>query len=123
MSDHHSVQGWSSFYPKFNTLEFISLYLELPVIVVMTLIWFAVRRARPVPVRSLTSQDAEAPSLDLAGSQKNSSTFGDFPNLTAVDLYDDEYIDAETDIEFDAQYKSRRSGKWRLLWKFYDSFV
>ncbi|EJC99889.1 uncharacterized protein FOMMEDRAFT_142721 [Fomitiporia mediterranea MF3/22] len=36
-------QGWTSFYPVFSPVDFVSLYLELPVMALMTLIWFIVR--------------------------------------------------------------------------------
>lgn len=54
--------------------------------------------------------------------ESNSTSFWDLPNLSTIDLYSDEYND-EGDIEDDVLYKTRRTGRWGALWKFYDFIV
>ncbi|KAL1987468.1 hypothetical protein VTN96DRAFT_3850 [Rasamsonia emersonii] len=40
------VQGWSSFSPSFQAVDFVSYYIELPVMLVMFLAWKLVKRTR-----------------------------------------------------------------------------
>lgn len=40
------VQGWSSFTPKFNALNFVSLYIQLPVMLVMFVTWKVLKRTK-----------------------------------------------------------------------------
>lgn len=42
------VQGWSSFSPKFSTVDFFSYYVELPIMAVMWLGWMLLKRTRIV---------------------------------------------------------------------------
>jgi len=42
------VQGWSSFSPKFAAVDFVSYYIELPIMLVMYLGWKAWKRTRVV---------------------------------------------------------------------------
>lgn len=42
------VQGWSSFSPKFSAVDFVSYYVELPIMAVMYLGWKVVKRTRIV---------------------------------------------------------------------------
>ncbi|KAF1850139.1 uncharacterized protein K460DRAFT_272880 [Cucurbitaria berberidis CBS 394.84] len=40
------VQGWTSFRPKFSPIDFVSLYLELPVFVAMIFGWKLIKRTK-----------------------------------------------------------------------------
>ena len=42
------VQGWSSFSPSFSAVTFVSLYVELPIMLVMCLGWKALKRTKVV---------------------------------------------------------------------------
>lgn len=42
------VQGWSSFSPKFSAVDFVSYYVELPIMAVMYLGWKILKRTRIV---------------------------------------------------------------------------
>jgi AAT family amino acid transporter len=42
------VQGWSSFSPSFSAVDFVSYYIELPVLAVMYLAWKLVKRTKIV---------------------------------------------------------------------------
>ncbi len=50
------VQGWSCFSPKFNAVDFVSLYIELPVMLVMFVGWKLYKRTKFV---SLDEMDLE----------------------------------------------------------------
>jgi AAT family amino acid transporter len=38
------VQGWSSFSPSFQVVDFISFYIELPIMLIMFLAWKLIKR-------------------------------------------------------------------------------
>ena len=42
------VQGWSCFSPSFNAVNFVSLYVELPIMLVMYLGWKVLKRTKVV---------------------------------------------------------------------------
>ncbi len=42
------VQGWSCFSPSFDAVSFVSFYVELPIMLVMYVIWKLVKRTRLV---------------------------------------------------------------------------
>ena len=42
------VQGWSSFSPSFSAVNFVSLYVELPIMLVMYLGWKVLKRTKVV---------------------------------------------------------------------------
>ncbi len=50
------VQGWSSFSPKFSAVDFVSYYIELPVMLIMYVTWKLVKRTKTV---SLDEMDLE----------------------------------------------------------------
>ncbi|KAG6857760.1 hypothetical protein H0H87_004176 [Tephrocybe sp. NHM501043] len=41
------VQGWSSVIPKFSGVDFVSYYIEIPVMIIMFFAWLVVTGARP----------------------------------------------------------------------------
>jgi len=40
------VQGWSCFSPRFSGVDFVSFYIELPVMLLMFVVWKVVKRTR-----------------------------------------------------------------------------
>lgn len=40
------VQGWSSFSPKFGAVDFVSFYIEIPLMAIMWLGWKCVKKTR-----------------------------------------------------------------------------
>lgn len=42
------VQGWSSFSPRFSAVDFVSYYIELPILAVMYLVWKVLKRTKIV---------------------------------------------------------------------------
>ncbi|EEH47356.1 uncharacterized protein PADG_03454 [Paracoccidioides brasiliensis Pb18] len=47
------VQGWSSFRPRFNGVDFISFYIQLPVMIVMFVTWKLVKRTKFVSLEEV----------------------------------------------------------------------
>ncbi|EEQ90967.1 AAT family amino acid transporter [Blastomyces dermatitidis ER-3] len=44
------VQGWSSFSPRFKAVDFVSLYIQIPVMIVMIAAWKLIKRTKFVPL-------------------------------------------------------------------------
>ncbi|PGH18416.1 hypothetical protein AJ79_00485 [Helicocarpus griseus UAMH5409] len=47
------VQGWSSFSPKFSPVDFVSLYIQIPVMIVMIAVWKLVKRTKFVKLEEM----------------------------------------------------------------------
>lgn len=47
------VQGWSSFSPIFAAVDFVSYYIEIPVMIVMYLFWKILKRTRFVKLEEM----------------------------------------------------------------------
>lgn len=47
------VQGWSSFSPSFSAVSFVSLYVELPIMLVMYLGWKMLKRTKVVKLHEM----------------------------------------------------------------------
>lgn len=90
------VQGWSSVIPKFSAIDFISFYIQIPVMLVMFTIWTAVK---------------------LRGFR------GVFVDASTVDLHRDEYVEDEVDKTEDEQRTRRMQGTKKILWRLYYWFV
>jgi len=103
------VQGWSSIFPKFSAIDFVSLYLEIPIMIVMWFGWIAVHR--------LTKRETN-PDSTSSGAGVNGVL--DIVDLQTIDLKGDEYQDAVDDGEEEALRQKRTSqGTLRLLWRIY----
>lgn len=106
------VQGWSSIIPKFTVLDFISLYIELPVMVVMTIAWLVVRK---LARRSESGPDLAHETSERAWSQR----YTDLVDVNTVDLRRDEYVSVEEDTLDDLKQDGRLKGRWRWAWGIY----
>ncbi|KAF9528497.1 amino acid permease-domain-containing protein [Crepidotus variabilis] len=120
------LQGWSSIIPTFSAADFVSFYVEIPIMLVMYVAWRLVRR--PITARKPLVTDAEGVDASqtpiglttpLAGSTKVRWTthLFDLVDYKAVNLYADEYQE-EADDEAD-KTEARLNGKKRWLWKVY----
>jgi AAT family amino acid transporter len=47
------VQGWSCFSPTFQVVDFVSFYIELPIMLVMFVVWKLIKRTRFVPLHEM----------------------------------------------------------------------
>jgi AAT family amino acid transporter len=47
------VQGWSCFSPSFAAVDFVSYYIEIPVMIVMYLFWKIIKRTRFVKLEEM----------------------------------------------------------------------
>ncbi|KAF9485823.1 hypothetical protein BDN70DRAFT_870714 [Pholiota conissans] len=112
------IQGWSSVIPKFSPVEFVSFYVEIPIIIIMFMAWMVFRR--PAPQLPTTPQsDARTPLLFSQGHRDaHKSKFHDLVDVNTVDLHVDEYEEEEEDIR-DDEVTKRLNSKGRLFWSLY----
>ncbi len=101
MPTPYKVQGWSSIFPTFSIVDFISLYIEIPVMVVMYLVWLTLRHRNSTK----TAAETTAPARALPWS--------DIVDMKTVDLSTDEYVEHPVeDVEAKRQTILRRLYYW-----------
>lgn len=96
--------------PKFSAVDFVSFYIEIPVMIVMFTSWLMIKRSTR-PAGRLLAGDGESRSrvwrhLDLV-------------DIDVVDLTQDEYTEEAEDKEEEEERKSRISGPGGLWWRLY----
>ncbi|KAL0579771.1 Basic amino-acid permease [Marasmius crinis-equi] len=123
------IQGWSSIFPEFDTVDFLSLYIEIPLMVVMTIAWLIFWRLKSRGTRTnslIPPSDSATPTLMTPLLARKSDDrvwlrWTDIVDAETVDLYKDEYEEhLEVDKE-DNEARKRRlaSGNLRFFWRLY----
>ncbi|KAF5385971.1 hypothetical protein D9615_002336 [Tricholomella constricta] len=105
------VQGWSSVIPKFSAVDFVSFYIEIPVMIVMFIIWMIVTGLRSAPSNSGNGPTDYLPARRV--------WYSDLVDTTTVDLFQDEYVEEEADKRDDEQRTNRIKGKKGIIWRVY----
>ncbi|KAJ6558481.1 amino acid permease-domain-containing protein [Mycena vulgaris] len=110
------VQGWSSVLPVFSPVDFLSFYIEVPVMVVMYLTWALLKRPA-MPRSSGTAPSPSSPLLPRPPSQNSSGKwwFADLVDFQTVDLNSDQYEDEDAD-KHDEDQRRNRTGIWQRLY-------
>ncbi|KIY43310.1 hypothetical protein FISHEDRAFT_68148 [Fistulina hepatica ATCC 64428] len=125
---HFCFQGWSSVYPRFVAVDFVSMYLEIPVMLVMWFLWvlrgvyFHEDVQSPDEESSGDADESEAGKVTTIGGRvrslrgRISRSWGiGTVNTKTVDLRRDEHEEQLEDKQDDLR-AARRTG---LLWKLY----
>lgn len=106
--------------PKFSIVDFISFYVEVPVMIVMTVIWlFAARIRGKRSAYSSTDSSSETQAL-LAQSQTGSRLW-DLVDVETVDLLKDEYDEPVDSLDEETGKESK--GYRRILRRLYNWVV
>ncbi|CAL1708087.1 unnamed protein product [Somion occarium] len=143
------VQGWSSIFPTFSVVDFFSFYIELPVMLIMSLGWFIGRRIYRIPLKhrqhnlnnnstypnyqstehtthvTPTISESLPTPIPSSASHTPRSRFArlrrlhDLVDTRTVDLHLDEYHEAVDDYLDDENRKARLTSKGRWLWRLY----
>lgn len=93
--------------PKFSAVDFVSFYVEIPVMFVMYVLWMIYRHTR----RASAGEARQSPSWR--------SWFSDLVNVDTVDLFRDEYVEQEEDKTDGEERKRRIIGRGGFLWRIY----
>ncbi|KAG6861688.1 hypothetical protein C0995_013257 [Termitomyces sp. Mi166 len=107
------VQGWSSVIPKFEAVDFVSYYIEIPVMLAMYIAWMIFTGFRS-NFPGDTPSDGQVTVLP-----SRRVWYNDFVDANTVDLYQDEYLEREIDKTDDEQRASRINAKAGYLWRLY----
>ncbi|KAH6914233.1 amino acid permease/ SLC12A domain-containing protein [Coprinopsis sp. MPI-PUGE-AT-0042] len=101
------IQGWSSVIPKFRIIEFVSLYLEVPVILLMTTLYF-VKSRQSSPARTSDESEPLLTTPHSAGPRQ----LTDLVDINTVDLTVDEYEDDTEEAAEDSDGILRTIYRW-----------
>ncbi|KAH9485215.1 putative amino-acid permease PB1C11.02 [Psilocybe cubensis] len=117
------IQGWSSVFPVFSASDFISFYIEIPVMVIMLIAWLLLNRTAPETAQSEAQMAPELSQL-LPDSNNNLGIkpmprLSDLVDVNVVDLYRDEYLEVEGDFEVEDKVTKRLNGRLGHLWRLY----
>ncbi|KAH9832274.1 amino acid permease-domain-containing protein [Rhodofomes roseus] len=110
------IQGWSSVIPRFSAVDFVSFYIEIPVMALMYAGWLIVRR-QPKPAGQVGEQRSLLPAGCIG--PRRSFRWHDLVDIQTIDLKRDEYEEAEADRVDDAQRQKRLEGRVGSLWRLY----
>ncbi|KAK0485916.1 amino acid permease/ SLC12A domain-containing protein [Armillaria novae-zelandiae] len=95
------IQGWSSIIPTFSVVDFFSLYIEIPVMVVMYLVWLTLRHRNSTKAAAETEVPARA------------LPWSDIVDMKTVDLTTDEYVEYPVeDVEAERRTILRQLYYW-----------
>ncbi|KAF8348188.1 amino acid permease-domain-containing protein [Amanita rubescens] len=110
--------GWSSLIPKFSPTEFLSYYIEIPVMIVMFMLWRVLSLHWTRIHAANSSRTPLLIPLTPRATHTNTHGFwsGDVVDLETVDLTRDEYIEDEEDKDEEPNAKG-------VLWILYDWVV
>lgn len=126
------IQGWSSFAPTFIPVDFLSFYIEIPVMIIMYIAWLLAKRTfvpitEPVTPAATPGNPPSEPadestpliSTNIRDRGTNYKSAFDIVDSHAVDLYKDEYVEDVTDDADDEEREKRSQSRLGLLWKLY----
>ncbi|KAI0675079.1 amino acid permease-domain-containing protein [Trametes maxima] len=118
------IQGWSSVIPKFSWVDFVSFYIEIPVMIIMYLLWMLIRRPKPSSARVADDQPIEPPApRSILRRVWDFISYHDNVDTRTVDLKRDEHEDEEEDLADDLAREAKLKGRWRWLWRVYYAVV
>ncbi|KAI0686852.1 amino acid permease-domain-containing protein [Cytidiella melzeri] len=113
------IQGWSSVIPKFSAVDFVSFYVEIPVMLVMYLVWLFLNKLRAPKRQSVDPEGAPTTGTSAGTVTTKAAHWFDIVDTAEVDLYQDEYKDDVTDRIDDQDREQRLLGKKGWLWRVY----
>jgi hypothetical protein len=118
-----AVQGWPSVIPRFSAVDFVSFYIQLPVMAIMYFLWLVVHRMfkprrPPLATQQPTSASSDATS-PLVTMRPAARSFFDFVDLSRVNLYRDEHEDSPFDKHEDEVRVRRMRGFVGWVWALY----
>lgn len=107
------IQGWSSIFPTFSAVDFVSFYIEIPIMIIMYLLWTILQRS------NAQLSTLPAPSSPDLVTPKGRWWYTDTVDTGVVDLRRDEYVQVEEDRHEEEQRDRRFKGRWGYGWRLY----
>lgn len=119
-------------FPRFSTVDFLSLYLEIPAMVIMYIAYIVAHETTSsfvgwmdspkVSTLNISSGSAteSTPLFTVARGRRSTwETMNDIVDIHTVDLYKDEYIEVAEDELDDAKHEARMAGPYRIFWRLF----
>ncbi|GBE81476.1 Probable amino-acid permease [Sparassis crispa] len=115
------IQGWSSVIPHFSAVDFVSFYVELPVMVAMYVGWLLASGSlfRPQEEVSLSLPPTASTPLLYPSKLRQRWRYHDLVDTQTVDLRRDEHKEEDEDRADDEEREHRLKGQVGLLWRLY----
>lgn len=110
------IQGWSSVIPHFSAVDFVSFYIEIPVMLVMYIAWLAIKRLPTLNAEVNFPAPSEVP---LHPPAPRRLRWHDLVDTAAVDLTRDEHKDDVNDTIEDQERDRRLQGRGWVFWKLF----
>ena len=102
--------------PHFSAVDFVSFYVEIPVMVVMYIVWITFKR---LPQHKGVIDPEFVGSSDTPPISPKRVRWFDLVDISTVNLHRDEYEDAVDDLIEDQERDRRMKGRIRWLWRLY----
>ncbi|KAF8135593.1 amino acid permease/ SLC12A domain-containing protein [Boletus edulis] len=115
------IQGWSSIFPTFAAIDFISLYVEIPVMITMYTTWLLVKSisaAKLAPADRSVDESTPLIPTDPRGHAAPTNVF-DIVDIYSVDLYQDEHVEDPDDELDNEEVKRNLQGRFGWIWRLY----
>ncbi|GJE95838.1 amino acid permease [Phanerochaete sordida] len=118
------IQGWSSVIPHFSGVDFVSFYIEIPIMIVMYLIWLFVNRipvikSKLADIAGANDEVPPSPSTSTVALAPRRVRWFDLVDTSTVDLFKYEHHDSVDDLIEDQERERRLKGRSRWLWQLY----
>ncbi|OJT15330.1 hypothetical protein TRAPUB_8126 [Trametes pubescens] len=120
------IQGWSSVFPHFSAVDFVSFYIEIPVMIFMYFAWIIIKRPAPLSARPTTPQETQVEPSQKPGILRRvwrRVAYSDAVDIRTVDLRRDEHEEEPEDVADDLEREAHLKGRWGPLWKVYYAIV
>ena len=115
--------------PEFSAIDFVSFYIEIPIMLVMYLVWMIIWRPGP-PSPPISLPTDEEPGAGEPPKRKSVNrrvwefvSYNDAVDIETVDLRRDEHEEEAEDVEEDLKREGKLKGRWRWLWRVYYAVV
>ncbi len=114
--------------PKFSAVDFVSFYIEIPIMLVMYIVWMVIRRPGPpsAPISLPTDEEPQGEPPARKGAARRVWEFvsyTDSVDILTVDLKRDEHEEDLEDLEEDQERELKLKGRYRWLWRVYYAVV
>ncbi|PIL34130.1 transporter [Ganoderma sinense ZZ0214-1] len=123
------IQGWTSVIPEFSAVDFVSFYIEIPVMILMYFVWMIIWPPGP-PSPPISLPTDEEPVEGGAPARKSVGrrvwefvSHNDAVDILTVDLKRDEHEENVEDLEDDLEREGNLKGRYRWLWRVYYAVV
>ena len=116
--------------PHFTAVDFVSYYIEIPIMIVMYLAWLLIKRI-PLHLHKANDYEESIPSPAIPPATSAAATplapyraprhvrWFDLVDTKTVDLFRDEHEESAVEELEEEERATRLAGRWRWAWHVY----